>query len=216
MTTVQTDPTETDPGRTAGRSRIRHWVLVAAATAAVIAAALAAAPAGGVARPSGPTVGQAGHSDPNGPSGKPGNAPAAALPRESAPDPAKAVLPLDCGPAPVKVSLSFGALLGGRPSTVLAAHCDGGNGTPPDGVFLLTNGQDGRPRVAATLLEESAGRTVTELRLRSDGTLTARAKGYSSDEVPRFAPDLLVSLEWREQADGGWLRSERSEPAATA
>ncbi|MFI5531009.1 hypothetical protein ACIA8O_20970 [Kitasatospora sp. NPDC051853] len=204
MTTVQTEQTGTDHGPGAGRSRIRHWVLVAAATAAVIAAGLAAGPAGGVVRPTahpaGPTASKA----------------PAALPKESAPDPAKAALPLDCGPFPVKVSLSFAALLDGRPSTVLAAHCDAGNGTPPDGVYLLTNGQDGRPRVAATLLEDAAGRTVTELKLRSDGTLTARAKGYSSDEVPRYAPDLLVSLEWRKQAGGGWLRSERTEPAATA
>ncbi|MFB9371296.1 MULTISPECIES: hypothetical protein [Kitasatospora] len=205
MTTVQTDPSGTESERKSGRSRIRHWVLVAAATAALVAAGLAAAPAGGVVRPA----------------ARPGAAPTAAkapaaLPKEAAPDPAKAVLPLDCGPFPVKVSLSFAALLDGRPSTVLAAHCDAGNGTPPDGVYLLTNGQDGRPQVAATLLEESAGRTVTELKLRSDGTLTARAKGYSSDEVPRYAPDLLVSLSWRQKAGGGWLRTENSEPAATA
>lgn len=180
----------------APRTGIRHWVLVAVATAAVIAGGLAVNPAQGVPTPTRPAA-------------------PSALPAAAAPDPAKAQLPLDCGPFPVARALSFTALLDGRPTTVLAAHCAAENGTPPDGVYLLTNGQDGRPQVSASLVRPEEGLTVTELKLRSDGTLTARAKGYSSDEIPRYAPDLTVLLSWTRQG-GDWLRTRVAEPAARA
>ncbi|MER5640540.1 hypothetical protein ABT095_26775 [Kitasatospora sp. NPDC002227] len=160
------------------RPRPKHWALVAAACAAVVAAALAAAPAAGRTVPAG--------------------AAPKALPTQSAPDPAKAQLPLDCGPFPVTVSLSFSALLDGTPSTVAAAHCAAPNGTPSDGVFLLGPG----PTVRATLLHESDGLTVTALRLRSDGTVTGTARGYSGDDVPRAFPDLVLSLAWSRSGTG--------------
>lgn len=62
-------------------------------------------------------------------------------------------------------------------------------------------------------MKPTEGLTVTELKLRSDGTITARARGYSSDEIPRYAPDLTVLLSWHHQAGGGWLRSRTTEPA---
>ncbi|KQV22940.1 MULTISPECIES: hypothetical protein [unclassified Kitasatospora] len=191
--TVQMTEQQVGPPVVRARTRVRHWVLVAAATAAVIAGALAVNPAQGTVRPIRPAA-------------------PSALPAAVAPDPAKAVLPLDCGPLPTTVALSFGAVLDGRPSTVVAAHCAAENGTPPDGVFLLTPGQDGRPQIAATLVKPEEGLTVTELKLRSDGTITARGRGYSSDEIPRYAPDLTVLLSWHRQG-GDWLRSRTTEPA---
>ncbi|WP_441247076.1 hypothetical protein [Kitasatospora sp. McL0602] len=172
------------------RPGFRHWALVAAACAAVIAAALAASPAAGRTTPTGTTP--------------------RALPTAAAPDPAKAQLPLDCGPFPVTVALSFSALLDGLPSTVVAAHCAAPNGTPSDAVFLLTPG----PTVRATLLGEADGLTVTALKLRSDGTVTGRAKGYSSDDVPRFAPDLLLDLTWSHNGTG-WDLTKSKAPAVT-
>ncbi|MER5866562.1 hypothetical protein [Kitasatospora sp. NPDC002040] len=186
--------TEQQVGPPTARTRVRHWVLVAAATAAVIAGALAVVPARGV-----PTA-----TRPAAPS---------ALPSAAAPDPGRALLPLDCGPLPTTVALSFAAVLDGRPTTVAAAHCAAENGTPPDGVYLLIPGQDGRPQISAALVKPEEGLTVTELRLRSDGTVTARARGYSSDEIPRYAPDLTVLLSWHRQG-GDWLRSRTTEPAA--
>ncbi|AUG76221.1 hypothetical protein CFP65_1322 [Kitasatospora sp. MMS16-BH015] len=168
------------------RPRPKHWALVAAACAALVAAAVVASPASGTTAPAG--------------------AAPRALPTAAAPDPAKAQLPLDCGPFPVTVTLSFNALLDGIPSTVAAAHCAAPNGTPTDGVFLLAPG----PTVRATLLHEADGLTVTALKLRSDGTVTGTARGYSSDDVPRFAPDLILTLEWRKDAAGWHLTKSPS------
>jgi hypothetical protein len=192
--TVQMTEQQAGPPVVRARTRVRHWVLVAAATAALVAGALAVNPAQGTVSPIRPAA-------------------PSALPAAAAPDPAKAALPLDCGPFPTTVALSFAALLDGRATTVAAAHCAAGNGTPPDGVYVLTNGQDGRPQISATLVKPEEGLTVTELKLRSDGTVTARARGYSSDEIPRYAPDLTVLLSWHRQG-GDWLRSRTTEPAA--
>ncbi|MDH6127089.1 hypothetical protein [Kitasatospora sp. GP82] len=174
------------------RPRIRHWAVVAAACGAVVVGALAATPAQG--RPT------------------PGPEPVEALPAAAAPDPAKAQLPLDCGPFPVTIALSFGARLDGVPSTVAAAHCAAPNGTPSDAVFLLTTGPDGRPAVRASLVTEADRLTFTELKLRSDGTIIGRAKGYSSANVPRFAPDLVLSLSWTRHGTE-WTRTETKAPA---
>ncbi|BFV55904.1 hypothetical protein KCMC57_up10080 [Kitasatospora sp. CMC57] len=195
--TVQMTEQQAGPPVPAGPrtgTRVRHWVLVAVATATVIAGALAVNPAQGVVTPTRPAA-------------------PSALPAAAAPDPAKVRLPLDCGPFPTTVALSFGAVLDGRPTTVVAAHCAAENGTPPDGVYVLTPGQDGRPQVSATLVDPHEGLTVTELKLRSDATVTARARGYSSDEIPRYAPDLTVLLSWHRQG-GDWLRTRTTEPAA--
>ncbi|GAA4873396.1 hypothetical protein [Kitasatospora terrestris] len=179
VTTRQT-PAHARPG-------LRHWALVAAGCAAVVGGALAATSATGAVTTAHPAA----------PAGKP--APVAA------PDPAQAELPLDCGPFPVAVSLKAGADLGRGPVTVVAAHCQADLGTPPDAVYLLVNGP-GKPQVAATLVEDTENLTVTQLAIRSDGTVRARAKGYSSDDVPRFAPDLDLQLNWAEKG-GQWVRS---------
>ena len=177
------------------RSGPKHWLLVAAGCAAVVAGAVAADPAEGTPAASRPTAGPA--------------------PSAAAPDPAKAELPLDCGPFPVSVVLKVSADLGdGRPSTVVAAHCAADNGTPPDGVFVLAAGPDGRPVVAATLLDPAADNlTVTALTVRSDGEIRGTAKGYSSEDVPRCCPDRSLALSWRRHG-GDWVRAASEAPAA--
>ncbi|MFB6891806.1 hypothetical protein ACFCX4_21145 [Kitasatospora sp. NPDC056327] len=176
----------------AGRTAPWHWAVTVAGCAAVVAAALAASPASGTPGPARPVP--------------------RALPAAAAPDPARAELPLDCGPFPVKVSIGFAADLGGgRPGTVTAAHCAAENGTPPDAVYLLGAGPDGRPAVVATLLSERENLTVSRLALRSDGVITGHAQGYSSDDVPRFAPDISLDLTWTRRG-GGWDRSQTAAP----
>lgn len=178
------------------RSGLHHWAVVTAACAAAVAGALAANPASG-------TVTTA-------------TAPSApkAVPTAQAPDPAKAALPLDCGPFPVKVAISFAADLGdGTPSTVVAAHCDAGNGTASDGVFVLTAGPGGTPTVHDTLVRWQENLTVNRLALRSDGVLTAQAHGYSTPDTARCCPDLVVNLNWTHQG-GSYVRTQHSAPSA--
>jgi len=179
------------------RSGLKHWVLVAAGCAAVVGGALGATSATGAV-----TAGRS--------AAEPEVEPvpsAAPLPEV---DPAKADLPLECGPFPVAVSLKASAVLDGRPVTVAAAHCRADMGTPPDGVFLVT--ADGAP---VTLLPDSEGLTVTELAIRSDGSIRGAARGYSSPDVPRFSPDLRVDLSWKRTA-GAWARNETTTPAGGA
>ncbi|WP_035804793.1 hypothetical protein [Kitasatospora mediocidica] len=179
------------------RPGLLHWSAVLAACGAVVAAALAAGPAAGAVRTASP--------------GSPRPVPTA-----QAPDPAKAALPLDCGPLPVKIAISFSADLGdGTPSTVVAAHCDAGNGTPPDGVFVLGEGPDGVPVVRDTLVRWQENLTLTRLALRSDGVLTGQAVGYSGDGVPRCCPDLKVNLNWSRKG-GSYVRTQTSAPSAAA
>jgi hypothetical protein len=179
------------------RSGLRHWALVAAGCAAVVAGAIAADPAEGSPTPIHPT--------------------AKAAPPAAAPDPAKAELPLDCGPFPVSVALKVTADLGdGAPATIVAAHCAADNGTPPDGVFVLTPGQGGHPVVAATLLDPLKDNlTVTVLTVRSDGTVHGLARGYSSVDVPRCCPDRSLELNWSRRGDR-WVRAESAAPAIRA
>ncbi|MEV4555641.1 hypothetical protein AB0K51_01440 [Kitasatospora sp. NPDC049285] len=179
------------------RAGLKHWALVAAGCAAVVGGALGANSATGAVV----TAGQ--------PAPKGG---AAAVPDAVAPVAEKAELPLDCGPFPVAVSLQTSAVLKGRPVTVAAAHCQADGGTPPDGVFLLENGQNGTPKVAATLLPDSEGYSLTALAIRSDGSIRGQARGYSSPDVPRFAPDLLIELSWTEH-DGQWTKAVTKTPA---
>ncbi|MFJ5118967.1 hypothetical protein [Kitasatospora sp. NPDC088548] len=190
----QTPRGRTRPGET--RSTPWHWALTVAGCAAVVATTLAANPATGTPGPARPTP--------------------RALPAAVAPDPAKAELPLECGPFPVRISVSFAADLGdGRPGTVTAAHCAAENGTPPDAVYLLGPGTDGRPAVLATLLSERENLTVGRLALRADGAITGHAQGYSSDDVPRFSPDISLDLTWTRKS-GGWDRSQTAAPSARA
>ncbi|GAB7186232.1 hypothetical protein ATKI12_6063 [Kitasatospora sp. Ki12] len=173
-----------------------HWAVALAGCGAVVGAALAASPATGTPVPA--------HGAP------------AALAATAAPDPALAQLPLDCGPFPVRTAISVPARLGdGRPGTVVAAHCGAETGTPPDSVFLLGFGPGDRPTVLATLLTERENLTVSRLAVRSDGAITGHAQGYSSEDVPRFRPDISLDLTWTRKG-GGWERSQAAAPAGQA
>ncbi|MGA5699360.1 hypothetical protein [Peterkaempfera bronchialis] len=184
------------------RSGAVHWAATAAGIGAVIAVAVVTAPAQGApyaVRP--PTAG-------------PVRAPAPAP--VPAPDPAKAQLPLDCGPFPVKAARTFSADLDadGRPETVVAAHCDGTNGTPPDGVYVLAAGA-GAPRVAATLVRPEENLSVLELEPGDGGTVIARVQGYSTVDVPRCCPDVNLILSWARAGDS-WVRAQVAAPTEQA
>ncbi|MCX4750153.1 hypothetical protein OG455_32355 [Kitasatospora sp. NBC_01287] len=213
------EPTRTAPAATpvpppgpaaapaaAARSGPWRWGAVAAACAALVAGTLAAAPGVAPHPAAAPATAPTGAGTPH------------ALPAAQAPDPAQAQLPLDCGPMPTTVSVSFAADLGdGTPATVVAAHCQAGSGTAPDGLFVLGPGQDGHPALRATLLRWQEGFTVTRLALRSDGTITATAQGYSTVDVPRCCPDLNVQLDWTRTPGAGedYRRTEHSAPTST-
>ncbi|MET8623449.1 hypothetical protein ABZW30_06780 [Kitasatospora sp. NPDC004669] len=191
----QTPQGRTRPGH--ARTAPWHWALALAGCGAVVAAALTASPATGAPVPAR------------------GGTPKA-LAASAAPDPAKAQLPLDCGPFPVKTVLSVPAELGdGRPGTVVAAHCATETGTPPDSVYLLGFGAGERPVVVATLLTERENLTLSRLAVRSDGAITGHAQGYSSDDVPRFRPDISLDLTWTRKG-GDWERSQTAAPVSQA
>ncbi|MFD7730191.1 hypothetical protein ACFV6F_07385 [Kitasatospora phosalacinea] len=179
------------------RSGLKHWALVAAGCAAVVGGALGATSATGAV-----TAGRSAA----GPTAEP--VPTASPLPEA--DLAKVRLPLECGPFPVAVSLKASAVLEGEPVTVVAAHCQADMGTPPDGVFLV--GADGAP---VLLLPDADGLTVTELAVRSDGSIRGKARGYSSPDVPRFSPDLQVELVWT-RSGGAWAKTETRTPVHSA
>ncbi|MFF2547668.1 hypothetical protein ACFVUY_34605 [Kitasatospora sp. NPDC058063] len=171
-----------------------HWAVALAGCGAVVGAALAASPATGTPVPAHPVP--------------------TSLAVSAGPDPAQVQLPLDCGPFPVKTALSVSARLGdGRPATVVTAHCATETGTPPDAVLLLGFGPGGRPEVVATLLPERENLTVSRIAVRSDGAITGHAQGYSSEDVPRFRPDISVDLTWTRKG-GGWERSQTAAPVS--
>ncbi|MFJ9772068.1 hypothetical protein ACIRVF_12600 [Kitasatospora sp. NPDC101157] len=198
-TTTATAGQQTPRGRSGpGHARTApwHWAVALAGCGAVVATALAASPATGTPLAAGGTP--------------------RALAASAAPDPAAAQLPMDCGPFPVKTVLSVPVDLGdGHPGTVVAAHCATDTGNPPDSVYLLGFGPGGHPAVAATLLTERENLTLSKLAVRSDGAITGRAQGYSSDDVPRFRPDVSLDLTWTRRG-GGWERSQSAAPAGSA
>ncbi|MEU0061447.1 hypothetical protein [Streptomyces sp. NPDC006334] len=121
--------------------------------------------------------------------------------------------PLRCGPVkPLVVKKATGDLDGdGRPETVAAVHCDSAMGTPPDGLYVLTQGADNpHPRLVATLLDPGERRTVTALTVQ-DGAVLATYLGYSSADVPSCCPDVKADAKWRWK-DNLFIRST---PAGT-
>ncbi|MFE9094698.1 hypothetical protein [Streptomyces sp. NPDC007264] len=122
-------------------------------------------------------------------------APAATAP----PDPARADFPLDCGPTRLLVrKKATGDLDGdGRPETVALVHCDASMGTPPDGVYVLTQAASTpRPRVVATLVDPKDRLTVIDFAVR-DAAVTATLLGYSSPDVPSCCPDTKAPAKWQ-------------------
>ncbi|AWW40455.1 MULTISPECIES: hypothetical protein [Streptomyces] len=149
---------------------------------------------------------------------QPHSATAAQTPAEetrSAPDPAAAPpaadgvdFPLECGPVEAVVEQkASGDLDGdGRPETVAVVHCDAGMSTPPDGVYVLTQGAGGKgARIVATLVDPKDRYTVSDFAVR-EGEVLATLLGYSSAEVPTCCPDTEESAKWQWH-NGAFVRS---------
>ncbi|MEU4263685.1 hypothetical protein ACYCCF_04665 [Streptomyces argenteolus] len=173
-----------------------HWLATAAAMAAVVAAA-------GLLQPDGATATASASEH------RTGAAPAAA------PDPAGVVFPFDCSGAGQTVAdKAPGDLDGdGRPETVVVVRCAAGSGTPPSGVYVLTQASGGPPRVVATLVDPAQKLTVTDFAVR-DGRISATLLGYSSAAVPRCCPDEEESAVWRWKGNA-FVRSAPAGEAAT-
>ncbi len=150
-----------------------HWLITAAAVAALTAAAAWIGPGGAAAK-----------------------APAAA---RGGPDPAAADYPVDCGPYGITVTDHAASDLDGDgvPETIAAVHCDAGAGSPPHGLYVLTDPARGAsgPRVALTLVDPAEGMMLENLTV-SGGTVSVRLLGYSSVDVPRSAPDQRRDVAW--------------------
>ncbi|MEI7029554.1 hypothetical protein [Streptomyces pratensis] len=157
-----------------------HWLATAAAMAGVVALA-------GLLQPRAATATATEHRSTPRPS-----APAAA------PDPAAAAFPLECGGVGTTVARQApGDLDGdGRPETVAVVHCAAGSGTPPGGIYVLTQGSGAAPRVVAALVDPAARKTVGDFAVR-DGVVSATLLGYSSLDVPRCCPDQEEQASWR-------------------
>ncbi|MFD4503223.1 hypothetical protein [Streptomyces sp. NPDC058457] len=163
-------------------TRPMHWLATAAAVAGVVALSSLFQP--GSAKAAQPAAGT---------ETKPALA-AAAPPSTTGVD-----FPLDCGPVKeLVVKKATGDLDGdGRPETVAVVHCDSAMGTPPDGVYVLTQAAGATsPRVVATLVDPKDRLTVTDFAV-SGKAVSATLLGYSSDNVPSCCPDLKSSAKWQ-------------------
>jgi hypothetical protein len=161
-----------------------HWLATATAMAAVVALA-------GLLQPD--TATATASASEHRVTTQRGGAPAA-----EAPDPAGVAFPLDCGAAGQTVADSApGDLDGdGGPETVAVVHCTAGSGTPPQGIYVLTQPSGVAPRVVATLVDPAQELTVTDFTVR-DGRVSATLLGYSSIDVPRCCPDERESATWQ-------------------
>ncbi|MGY0063297.1 hypothetical protein ACWY4P_43305 [Streptomyces sp. LZ34] len=177
-----------------------HWLATAAALAAVVAGAAVLQPSDAKATTDTTTA-----------SAPESRAPGAPVVR--APDPTAADYPVDCGPEkPDVTDRASGDLDGdGRPETVAVVRCHSETGTPPSGIYVLTQpdsepggkgagegsgGGPGRPRIVATFLDPKEGMSIKDFALR--GTkVSATLLGYSSEQVPRCCPDLQRKVNWQ-------------------
>lgn len=173
-----------------------HWLATAAAVAAVVAVS-------GLLQPHSATAAQ------------PDTGPPATKAQPAAPPDAAAVdYPLDCGPVKAVVrARATGDLDGdGRPETVAVVRCDAGSGTPPDGVYVLTQPPGAAPRLVATLIDPKDGFTASDVTVR-DKAVTATLDGYSSPDVPRYRPDVHDAAKWQWK-NGAFQRSTPAEAHA--
>nr|WSY56155.1 hypothetical protein OG999_42470 [Streptomyces sp. NBC_00886] len=167
-----------------------HWVATATALAGVVALS-------SVLQPDSARAAQA-----SGPQTKP------APVTTSAPATTGVDFPIECGPLKAIVQKkASGDLDGdGRPETVAVVHCDAGMGTPPDGVYVLTQAAHAhKPRVVATLVAPKARETVTDFAVR-DGAVLATLLGYSTEDVPSCCPDVKETAKWQWR-EGAFVRS---------
>ncbi|SDJ92321.1 hypothetical protein [Streptomyces indicus] len=170
------------------RSNPMHWLATAAALAAVVAASAFVQPDDATAAQAGPP----------------------AVTAQAAPDPAAARIPMNCpGEGPQILQHASGDLdKDGRPETVAVARCAAGSGTPPSGVYVITQPAAGKPRVVATLVDPKDRLSVTDFAV-TNGVVTATLLGYSSPSVPRCCPDETEKAKWHWQ-DSTFVRSEQS------
>ncbi|MEL5960477.1 hypothetical protein AADR41_37960 [Streptomyces sp. CLV115] len=178
-------------------SRPLHWLATAAAMAAVVALAglLQPDPAASASTPHRTTAQRGGTA-------------------VTAPDPARADFPLECGGVESTVAKqATGDLDGdGRPETVAVVHCAAGSGTPPSGVYVLTRGSGAAPRVVATLVDPAQAMSIGDFAVR-DGIISATLLGYSSDTVPRCCPDQQERVTWQWRG-GAFVRATRAAPSS--
>jgi hypothetical protein len=133
-----------------------------------------------------------------------------------APGTAGVDFPLECGGVGTVVTeKASGDLDGdGDPETVAVVRCDGGSGTPPSAVYVLTRGAGsgggatGTPgRIVATLVTPQDKESVGDGFGIKGGVVLATLLGYSTPDVPRCCPDEKerVSWQWR---GGAFVRSD--------
>ncbi|GKQ34781.1 hypothetical protein [Streptomyces sp. A012304] len=167
-----------------------HWIATATAVAGVVALSSVLQP------------GPATAAQPTTPGAEPGPVTVAA-PATTGVD-----FPIECGPVKALVVKQATGDLDGdrRPETVAVVHCDSPMGTPPDGVYVLTQaaGASGA-RVVATLVDPKDRLTVTSLSV-GNGAVRAALLGYSSADVPSCCPDVKDSAKWQWK-DGAFIRS---------
>ncbi|MFC9909257.1 hypothetical protein [Streptomyces sp. NPDC059862] len=166
-----------------------HWLATATAVAGVVALS-------SLLQPDSATAAQT-------PSQGTRSAPVAAPPAPEGVD-----FPLECGPVQAVVEQkASGDLDGdGRPETVAVVHCDAGISTPPDGVYVLTQGDGAsQPRIVATLVDPKDRFTVSDFAVR-DGAVLATLLGYSSSDVPTCCPDTKENAKWQWK-NGAFVRS---------
>ncbi|THA67582.1 hypothetical protein E6P78_14885 [Streptomyces sp. A0958] len=179
-------------------TRPMHWLATAAAMAAVVAAA-------GLLQP---------HASASASTPHPATSTQHGTVQAVAPDPAKAAFPLDCGDLGNTVAKEApGDLDGdGRPETVAVVHCAAGLGTPPSGVYVLTQGSGATPRIVATLVDPAQQLSIGDFTVR-DRVISATLLGYSSSSVPSCCPDQQEKVTWHWQ-NGAFIRtSETAEPS---
>ncbi|MEV5778855.1 hypothetical protein AB0L49_48095 [Streptomyces antimycoticus] len=161
-----------------------HWVATAAAVAAVIAG-------GSFFQPS----------DAKATTSTAASAPrAGGLPAAKAPDPRAADYPMECGRAkPDVIDRASADLDGdGRPETAVVVRCRTAFGTPPSGVYVLSQPTrvGAAPRVVATFVDPKEGMSISDFAVRGK-TVSATLLGYSSAKVPRCCPDQQRKVNWQ-------------------
>ncbi|MEV6697988.1 hypothetical protein AB0M68_12520 [Streptomyces sp. NPDC051453] len=171
-----------------------HWLATAAAVSAVVAASSFLQPGAATAA-------------------QPGTQPVGTRAAAAPPDAAAVHFPLDCGPAKILVvKKATGDLDGdGRPETVAVVRCDAGSGTPPNGVYVLTQPHEAHaaPRIVATLVDPKDRLTADAVAVR-DQAVTATLLGYSSSAVPSCCPDTQDKAKWQWKGDA-FVRSTPAE-----
>lgn len=95
-----------------------------------------------------------------------------------------------------------------RPETVAVVHCAAGSGTPPSGVYVLTQGSGAAPRIVATLVDPAQKMSVGDFAVR-DAVVSATLLGYSSPSIPSCCPDQQEKVTWQWQ-NGAFVRSSQS------